>query len=125
MPAKIATSNRTVPVSIAPEVGELAVGLLISAARRIAESDRYVRAGKWEAAPFQMGRAAAGLRCGIFGLGEVGMEFAKRAAPLVKSLAYCDIAPRTGVSYQYYSDLETMARECDCIVVAVKLTPAT
>jgi hydroxypyruvate reductase len=114
-----------VPLPISPEVGELAVGLLLSIARRIVEADRYVRAGKWEAAPFQMGRALRDMRCGVVGLGEVGMNFAKRAEPFVKSLAYFDIAPKPGVSYQYYSDLEAMARDSDCLVVTITSNAAT
>ncbi len=114
-----------VPLPIAPEVGELALGLLLSAARRIAEADRYVRAGKWESAPFQMGRALRNMRCGILGLGEVGMNFAKRAEPFVKSLSYCDVAPKPAVPYQYCSDLEAMARDSDCLVITVTSSPAT
>jgi hydroxypyruvate reductase len=114
-----------VPLSISKEVGELGMGLLISITRRIAEADRFVRAGKWEANPFQMGRGLTGMRCGILGLGEVGMHFARRAEPFFMALAYCDVAPKPDVPYQFYSDLAAMARDCDCLVVTVTSTPAT
>src|SRR5512134_674696 len=37
------------PDSITEDVADLAMGLIVAVMRRIAEADRYVRAGKWEA----------------------------------------------------------------------------
>jgi glyoxylate reductase len=62
---------------------DLAFGLLLAAARRIAEGDRLVRAGAWRAGfalDAQLGRDVHGATLGIVGLGAIGQALARRAA---------------------------------------------
>ena len=60
---------------------DIAMGLLIAAARRIGEGERLVRAGAWEGwGPTQLiGRRVAGATLGIIGFGRIGKAMARRA----------------------------------------------
>ena len=55
-------------------VAELALGLLLSLARRIPANDRNVRTGRWEVAPTVM---LSGATMGIVGLGRLGRHLAR------------------------------------------------
>ncbi len=61
---------------------DLAFGLILAARRRIAESDRWVRAGGWTASSLwtMLGHDVHGATLGIIGLGEIGRAVARRAA---------------------------------------------
>ena len=113
------------PDSIAAPVADLAVGLLIAAMRRICASDWFVRAGKWRDGPPPMGRELGGKTCGIVGLGKIGKGIAQRAAAFGMAVCYHGPHRKDDVSYPYYPDLEAMARQTDCLVLACPLTPAT
>ena len=60
----------------AAAVAELTLGLMLAVARRIPESDRYVRTGSWESptGPYRelRGRELAGKLAGVVGLGAIG-----------------------------------------------------
>ena len=60
---------------------DLAMGLLLSAARRIGEGERETRAGNWEGwRPTHMiGKKVTGATLGIIGFGRIGQAMAKRA----------------------------------------------
>lgn len=111
--------------SIAQSVADLALGLIISVMRRICEGDRYVRAGKWPQALFGPGRELGGKTCGIIGLGGIGKGVARRAEAFGMAVCYHGPRPKPDVAYPYYADLEAMARQTDCLVVACPETPAT
>ena len=60
----------------APDVAELAIGILLASTRRIVRADKMVRRGEWtKRIPNRFG-AIAGLtggKLGILGLGAIGM----------------------------------------------------
>ncbi|GAB4297723.1 MAG: D-glycerate dehydrogenase [Roseovarius sp.] len=60
---------------------DLAMGLLIAAARRIGEGERELRAGRWSGwRPTHMiGKKVAGATLGIIGFGRIGQAMARRA----------------------------------------------
>lgn len=60
---------------------DLAMGLLLAAARRIGEGERETRAGKWEGwRPTHMiGKKVTGATLGIVGFGRIGQAMARRA----------------------------------------------
>ncbi len=60
---------------------DIAMGLLIAAARRIGEGERLVRADAWEGwGPTQLiGRKVSGATLGIIGFGRIGRAMARRA----------------------------------------------
>lgn len=70
------------PDVLTDAVADHAFALMLAAARRVAESDRFARAGKytgWQ--PFLLlGQDVYGKTLGIVGLGRIGSALAKRAA---------------------------------------------
>lgn len=85
-----ALTARGIPVGHTPGVlvdttADLAFALLLAAARRVAEADRYVRNGNWDpcmawSPEFFLGKDVSGATLGIVGLGATGQAMAQRAA---------------------------------------------
>lgn len=113
------------PDSITEAVADIAIGLLISVMRRICETDRFVRAGKWLAGLPPMGTDLRGKICGIVGLGAIGRSVARRAETFGMAVCYHGPREKPGLAYPYFADLEEMARRADCLMVTCWLTPAT
>jgi len=113
------------PDSTAEPVADLAMGMIVAVMRRLCEADRFVRAGKWPDGVFGAGREVRGKTCGIVGLGRIGREIATRAAGFGMKICYHGPRMKDGVSYPYFADLESLARESDVLVVTCKLTPET
>jgi len=69
------------PGVLTDATADLAFGLLMTAARRIAEADRYVRAGKWRTwGPMTMlGHDVHSSTLGLVGFGAIGQAMARRA----------------------------------------------
>jgi lactate dehydrogenase-like 2-hydroxyacid dehydrogenase len=114
-----------VPDSVSVPVADIALGLIITVMRRMAEAERYVRAGKWPQNPFPPGRGLTGKVCGIVGLGEIGREIAKRVEVCGMSVSYHGPRRKADVRYRFYEDLPEMARAADCLVVTCPATAAT
>jgi glyoxylate reductase len=85
-----ALTERGIPVGHTPGVlvdttADAAFALLLAAARRVAEGDRYIRAGNWRpglrwSPDFFLGKDVSGSTLGIVGLGAIGQAVARRAA---------------------------------------------
>lgn len=124
-----AASARGIVVAATPDdisgpVADLAFGLLISLVRRIADGDRFVRAGQWTKRAAPAGRDLAGKTCGIVGLGQIGLGVAKRAEAFGMRIEYHG-PNRKSVAYPYHADVLGLARAADCLVVTCPLTPQT
>ena len=113
------------PDMITETVADLAMGLLVTVMRRICESDRFVRAGKWLKAAAVPGREVHGKTCGIVGLGRIGRAIARRAEAFGMSVCYHGPREKQDAAFPYYPDLESMARKADCLVACCPLTPAS
>src|SRR5689334_10982422 len=81
-----AAAARGVVVTNTPDVltetcADLAWALLLAAARRVAEGDRFVRAGRWHgwSPDLLLGRDVHGATLGLVGLGRIGSAVARRA----------------------------------------------
>lgn len=76
---------------------DLAFSLLLCAARRIVEADRYVRAGLWHGfeSDLLLGREISGKTLGIVGLGRIGEAMARRAWGFGLKIIYCRSAHKT------------------------------
>lgn len=84
-----AATARGIPVGHTPGVltettADLAFALLLAAARRVAEGDRFVRAGAWVPErvwepDLLLGRDVHGATLGVVGLGAIGRAVARRA----------------------------------------------
>ena len=68
------------PGVLTDATADLAFALLMAAARRIAEGDREVRAGKWQTwgPAVLLGRDVCGATLGIIGWGKIGRAMARR-----------------------------------------------
>src|SRR6056297_3572574 len=77
--AGIAVTNT--PGVLTDCTADLAMGLLLAAARRIGEGERELRAGHWDGwRPTHMiGKKVAGATLGIIGFGRIGQAMAQRA----------------------------------------------
>ncbi|MEJ8846050.1 2-hydroxyacid dehydrogenase [Variovorax rhizosphaerae] len=117
-----AAHERGVPVTNTPEVlnddvADLAIGLLLSIARRIPQADKFVRNGSWLNGPISLARKATGARLGIVGIGRIGQAIAHRAQAFRMDIAYTARSPRAGVPYTYYPNAEALAAAVDFLVV--------
>jgi len=113
------------PDFITNDVADLAIGLMVAVMRRIPQADRFVRAGKWAAGLFSPGTGLGGKTCGIIGLGAIGRAIAKRAEAFGMSVCYHGPRRKEDTAYPYYPDLESLARESNCLVVACTAMPET
>ena len=113
------------PDSITEDVADVAMGLVIAVMRRIAEADRFVRAGRWLSGLLPPGSGLRGKTCGIIGLGAIGRGVAKRAEAFGMSVCYHGPRRKEGVAYAYCPDLAALAQQSDCLIVACPSTPLT
>ncbi|PWC37406.1 2-hydroxyacid dehydrogenase [Azospirillum sp. TSO35-2] len=111
------------PGVLTDDVADLAMGLVIATARRMAVGDRFVRAGQWPTGKLPLARKVTGKRMGILGLGRIGEAIAVRAAAFGMSIAYTNRKPREGVPYRFVASPVDLARESDILVVAASAGP--
>lgn len=107
----------------APDVAEMAVGILLASTRRIVRADKMIRRGDWtKRIPNRFGTIAGltGGKIGILGLGAIGMEFAKRITGFDVEIAYCNRNKRSDVSYRYFADVMALASWCDYLIVCLR-----
>src|SRR5258708_11947236 len=100
----------------APDVAEMAFGILLASVRRIVRADKMIRRGDWtKRIPNRFG-AIAGLtggKLGILGLGAIGMELAKRAKGVDVEIGYCNRNKRGDVDYAYFPNVMSLAAWAD------------
>ncbi|MFZ3324254.1 MAG: 2-hydroxyacid dehydrogenase [Usitatibacter sp.] len=118
-----AATRRGVKVTNTPDVltedvADIALVLMLSAIRRVPQGDRYVREGKWLKGPMALTQTVQGKTVGIVGLGRIGKAIAKRCEAFNLKVAYTGRNKRAGVSYPYYPDALSLAREVDILIVA-------
>lgn len=118
-----AALERRIPVTHTPgvlndEVADLAIGLMLSAARRIPLADRYVRAGRWaKEGPMPLARKVTGARLGIVGLGRIGQAIASRAEAFDMSIAYTGRTAKAELAYTFYPSAQALAAQVDFLIV--------
>ena len=104
--------------------------LLLATARRIAESDKFVRDGKWKgwAPMFFVGLDVDRKTLGIAGLGRIGKNVARKARGFDMQIIYADqqrdlaFEEATGARHV---DKATLLRESDFLSLHVPLLPDT
>ena len=105
---------------------ELAVALMLAAARRVVEADRVVRADRWTSdGSALLGRELAGATVGLVGYGRI----ARRVAALlrgfeVRLLAHSRTRRADGSSPEF-RELDDLLAASDFVSVHVPLTPDT
>ena len=126
-----AVSRRGITLTNTPDVvtdatADLAMALLLAAARRVCEGDRLIRAGGWrEAAPeFLLGREVTGKTIGIVGFGRIGQAVARRAAGFGMRILYT--SPReAGFPGATRVDLDALLATSDFVSLHCPLTDVT
>ncbi|MDP3796320.1 MAG: 2-hydroxyacid dehydrogenase [Polaromonas sp.] len=99
------------------DVADLAIGLMLSVARRIPQADQYVRSGRWPEGPMPLARKVSGERLGIVGLGRIGQAIATRAEAFGMSVAYTARSRKAELAYAYYPSAQALAAEVDFLVL--------
>jgi glyoxylate reductase len=131
-----ACTSRGVAVGNTPGVltettADLAFALLMAAARRLPEGDRYVRAGKWKTwGPLLLlGPDVHGATIGIVGFGRIGQAMARRARGFGMKVVYQDVHradPAVEAEFEATSlPLEELLPMADFVSLHVNLTPQT
>ena len=127
-----AASRRDILVVNAPEANnvsaaELALALMLTAARGVARSDRLVRQGRWDRA--YLGRELDGARLGVVGLGRIGSLVARRAQGLGMEVAaydpYINQRRAEELKVALFDDLGAMLARSDFLTVHTPLTAET
>lgn len=113
----------TTPGTLAEDVADLAVGLVIALLRGIAPADAFVRSGHWLKGESALARKVTGRRFGIVGLGQIGHAAALRLAPF-GPVAYCG-PRRKPVEWAYFETALELARSSDVLVITCPATPVT
>lgn len=108
---------------------DLTWALIMATCRRISESERYLREGKFKAwEPLLMvGQDVHGKTLGILGMGRIGQAVAKRAIGFDMRIIYHNGGLEVG-SLPFDAqevNLETLLRESDILSLHTPLTPET
>ncbi len=125
----IAVSNT--PGVLTKTTADFAFALLMAVARRVVEGDRDVRAGQWKHwRPFAyVGGDVHGSTLSILGLGQIGLEVAKRAFGFEMAVYYYDPIRRLEAERQYgvrfCPDLPSALQVADFVTVHTPLAPET
>jgi D-3-phosphoglycerate dehydrogenase len=127
-----AASRRGMLVLNAPEsnnvsAAELAIALLLAAARGVTRSDRLIRTGVWDRQ--FLGQEVKGATLGIIGLGRIGSLVARRAHGLgMKVMAFDPYLSRQRVAdlnVELIDDLEELLGQARFLTVHTPLTAET
>jgi glyoxylate reductase len=131
-----ALTKRGVLATNTPEVltettADTAWALLMAAARRVPEGDRFLRSGrKWIWGPEMMlGQDVYGKTIGVVGFGRIGQAVARRAGGFGMRVVYYDlyrppedVERELGAEFREFDDL---LAEADLVSIHVALTPDT
>jgi lactate dehydrogenase-like 2-hydroxyacid dehydrogenase len=121
-----AAREKNIPVTntpdvIAPEVADLAIGMMLASARQIVMAEKYVRDGSWATkGPIPLGRSVGRKTCGVIGLGGIGRAIADRAAAFRMRVVYQGPRRKADAPYDYIADPVELARQSDYLMVACK-----
>ena len=119
----IAVTNT--PKAVNSPTAELALALMLSAARRIAECNQRIRIEKesmWGTMR-NLGFGLEGKTLGIIGLGNIGKNVARKAEAFEMNIIYYN--HHTEVPGYRRVELDTLLRESDFVTLHTPLTPAT
>jgi lactate dehydrogenase-like 2-hydroxyacid dehydrogenase len=108
------------PDVLTDAMAEITLGLMIALARKLPQADAYVRAGRWaREGDHPLTGELTGKTVGIYGLGRIGKEVARRAQAFKMRVVYHGRTQQRFEPYPYYADLAAMAREVDWLVSIV------
>jgi glyoxylate reductase len=103
----------------------------MSAARRVAEGDKYARAGKWKTwgPTLLLGQDIHRATLGLVGFGRIGKAMAKRASGFEMQVLFFDPInpndPEAEALHARSVDFDTLLRESDFVSIHTPLTEQT
>jgi lactate dehydrogenase-like 2-hydroxyacid dehydrogenase len=122
-----AAKRRQIIVTNTPDVlsdatAEIAILLMLGAARRASEGDRLVRSQQWKdwSPAFMVGRQITGKRLGILGLGRVGQVVARRARGFDMTIHYHNrkqLDSTQAAGAVYHASVEALLSEIDVLSI--------
>jgi lactate dehydrogenase-like 2-hydroxyacid dehydrogenase len=107
------------------DTADIAMALTLAAVRRLPQAERYLREGRWRNARFPLTASLRGRTMGIFGLGRIGKQIAKRAEAFGLTVVYHGRKAQDDAPYLYYPSLVGMAKACDILMIAAPGGAAT
>ena len=119
------------PGILSKAVADHAFAILLSAARRVTESDKWVRGNNWELAfhpNYWLGSEVQSSTLGIVGLGQIGLEMARRAQGFDMRILYHSRTRRPEAEAQYgvtYATMDDLLAQSDFVSLHCPLTPET
>jgi len=126
---------RKIPVGNTPSVldgatADMGMTLLLAAARRLVEGDRYARSPEFTVFDpgYMLGREAHSSVLGVIGLGAIGRQVAKRAAGFDMKVLYHNRRRRPEAEEQLgvqYRSLDELLAESDYVMLCCPLTEET
>ncbi|HHV36691.1 MAG TPA: D-glycerate dehydrogenase [Candidatus Cloacimonetes bacterium] len=127
-----AAKERNIAVCNTPGVltestADIAWSLVMAAARRIPESEIFLRQGKftgWEPMLY-LGQDVHGQTLGILGMGRIGQAVARRATGFGMRIIYHSRTPKELDFEAELVDFETLLKESDILSLHSPLTPET
>jgi glyoxylate reductase len=131
-----AARRRGIVVSNTPDVltettADFTWALLMAAARRVVEADRYARSGQWKVWKWDLlwGADVHGKTLGLVGFGRIGRAVARRALGFGMRVLYHDtVRADAAVERELNAvavDLETVLRESDFVSLHTLLSAST
>ncbi|ABC22615.1 2-hydroxyacid dehydrogenase [Rhodospirillum rubrum] len=118
------------PGVLSDATADIALLLMLGAARRASEGERLVRSGYWKGlTPVQLlGRHLHGQRLGILGMGRIGQALAERARPLGLEIHYHNrtpIAEDAAKGAIFHATVEDLLAVSDVLSLHCPATPLT
>ncbi|WP_339166514.1 D-glycerate dehydrogenase [Brevibacillus sp. FSL L8-0520] len=130
-----AAKKRGIQVTNTPDVlteatADLTFALLMAAARRITEANRFLLAGQWTSwSPTLLaGQNVFNATLGIVGMGRIGEAVARRAKGFGMSILYCNRHRKPEAEQAVgaqYRELDDLLKQADYVVMLTPLTPDT
>jgi lactate dehydrogenase-like 2-hydroxyacid dehydrogenase len=117
------------PDVVTGATADLTWALLLATARRVVESDKFVRSGDKGWGPtILMGAQVCGKTLGIIGGGRIGLAVGKRARGFDMKVIYTDVQPSTAFETEtggVFVDRLTLLKTADFISIHTPLLPTT
>src|SRR5438874_1944293 len=130
-----AARERNIPVTFAPGIldettADGAFALLLAAARRLSEAERYLRAGKYRGwTPFLFtGRDVHHATLGVVGMGRIGRAISRRARGFEMQILYTDARRNEDAERELgatYVTLDELLARSDFVSLHTPLLPET
>jgi lactate dehydrogenase-like 2-hydroxyacid dehydrogenase len=128
-----AAKARGIVVTNTPDVlsdatAEIAILLMLGAARRASEGERLVRSAAWKdwSPSFMVGRQVTGRRLGVVGMGRVGQVVARRARGFEMEIHYHNrrrLDPAAEAGAKYHESLDSLLGVSDVLSLNCPATP--